>query len=220
MDWIFEHIQVIAIVAGVIAYWINQRKRHKAGESADYDGDGIPDVPQTRKLGDRENPDAAQSERERQIREEMLRKIAERRGGGSPPALPPDLPAPARRAPAQPLEAPRPASSSPLEEMLRRAADALRRNEEAARAEAAAAEKAERRRLRRLREQALALEEARRQETAKAAAIAAHESPLIEFRRENLIRRALLQDLRGAGNLRRAIVLREVIGPPVGLSRR
>ncbi len=219
MDWIFEHIQVIAIVAGVIAYWINQRKRHKAGESADYDGDGIPDVPQTRKLGDRNNPDAAQSERERQIREEMLRKIAERRGGGIPPALPSEPSAPPRHAPAEPLEAPRPVMANPIEEMLRRAAEAMRRTEEDAKAKAAA-EKAERRRLRKLKEQALALEEARRQEATQAAESAQPTSLLIEIRRENVVRRELLRDLQGTGNLRRAIVLREVLGPPVALSRR
>lgn len=219
MDWIFEHIQVIAIVAGVIAYWINQRKRHKAGESADYDGDGIPDVPQTRKLGDRNNPDAAQSERERQIREEMLRKIAERRGGGIPPALPSEPSAPPRHAPAEPLEAPRPVMANPIEEMLRRAAEAMRRTEEDAKAKAAA-EKAERRRLRKLKEQALVLEEARRQEATQAAEIARPTSLLIEIRRENVVRRELLRDLQGTGSLRRAIVLREVLGPPVALSRR
>ena len=219
MYWIFEHIQVIAIVAGVIAYWINQRKRHKEGESADYDGDGIPEVPQTRKLGDRNNPDAAQSERERQVREEMRRKIAERRGGGTPPALPSEVPAPPRHAPAEPLEAPRPVMANPIEEMLRRAAEAMRRSEEDSRAKAAA-EKAERRRLRKLKEQALALEEARRQAVAQAAEIAQPAVPSIQVKRENVARKMLLRDLQGAENLRRAIVLREVLGPPVGLGRR
>lgn len=219
MDWIFEHIQVIAIVAGVIAYWINQRKRHKEGESADYDGDGIPEVPQTRKLGDRNNPDAAQSERERQVREEMRRKIAERQGGGTPPALPSEVPAPPRHAPAEPLEAPRPVMANPIEEMLRRAAEAMRRSEEDSRAKAAA-EKAERRRLRKLKEQALALEEARRQAVAQAAEIAQPAVPSIQVKRENVARKMLLRDLQGAENLRRAIVLREVLGPPVGLGRR
>ncbi|MBP8255912.1 MAG: hypothetical protein KAX37_01215 [Opitutaceae bacterium] len=220
MDWIFEHIQFIAIVAGVIAYWINQRKRHKAGESADYDGDGVPDVPQTRKLGDRNTPDAAQSERERQIRGEMLRRIAERRGAGSPPALPSEPPAPIRRVPAEPLEAPRPVSANPIEEMLRRAAEAMRRSAEAAKTEADAAEKAERRRLRKLREQALALEEERRQAVAQVTEVATPSLLSIDSTRENRVRSALLRDLRGSENLRRAMVLREVLGPPVGLSRR
>ncbi|HRP05734.1 MAG TPA: hypothetical protein PLV87_12555, partial [Opitutaceae bacterium] len=84
----------------------------------------------------------------------------------------------------------------------------------------AAAEKADRRRLRKLKEQALVLEEARRQEATQAAEIARPTSLLIEIRRENVVRRELLRDLQGTGSLRRAIVLREVLGPPVALSRR
>lgn len=109
--------------------------------------------------------------------------------------------------------------ANPIEEMLRRAAEAMRRTEEDAKAKAAA-EKAERRRLRKLKEQALALEEARRQEATQAAEIARPTSLLIEIRRENVVRRELLRDLQGTGSLRRAIVLREVLGPPVALSRR
>lgn len=219
MDWIFEHIQFIAVVAGVIAYWVNQRRRAKEGESADYDGDGIPDVAERRTSAERKGQDPEQAERERQVREEMRRRIAERRGEGPPPPLPSTSAEPSPPA-AGPLDAPRPVSQSPIEEMLRRAAEALRSREEAARAEAAAAEKAERRRLRQLREQAAALEKERQQELARAAEIARAQAPAVESLRGDAARESLLRDLRGAENLRRAFVLREVMGPPVGLGGR
>ena len=227
MQWILDHVQFIAIVAGVIAYYLNQRRREKQGEDADYDGDSIPDNRQPRRsLADPRNPDPEVAERERRIREEMIRKIAERRGGASPSpsAPPPPLPSkpatPQRRVLAGPVEAPRPASGNPLEEMLRRAVDAARRQEESVRAEATAAENAERERQRRLHEQQLrALEEKRRAELARAEAIARAATP-IRSPVPEADRGALLQDLRGSRNLRRAMVLREVLGPPVGLSRR
>ncbi len=226
MDWILDHVQFIAIVAGVVAYWINQRRREREGQDADYDGDGIPDNRKRRRpLVDPRNPNPEVAEHERRVREDMLRKIAERRGGGrssptAPPALPSKPTVPHRRVPPGPVEAPRPASGNPLEEILRRAVDAARRQEESVRAEALAAENAERERQRRHHEQHLrALEEQRRAELARAEAIARTATPIRRAVPE-VDRGALLQDLRGFRNLRRAMVLREVLGPPVGLSRR
>ena len=43
MNWVLDHLQIIIVVAGAIAYWINQRAREKAGQEADYDEDGIPE---------------------------------------------------------------------------------------------------------------------------------------------------------------------------------
>ena len=34
MDWVFDNLQVLLVIAGVIAYWVNQRRREKAGEEA------------------------------------------------------------------------------------------------------------------------------------------------------------------------------------------
>ena len=65
-------------------------------------------------------------------------------------------------------------------------------------------------------EQMRELEAARKAAQRKAAAVAAQAvafAPAATTER----RGDLLADLRGAGNLRRAIVLREVLGPPVGL---
>ncbi len=103
MSWIFEHLQIIVFVAGAIAYWLNQRAREKAGEQADYDGDGIPESP-TRPLApaSRDGSDPEQDERVRRIQEEIRRKIAERQG----------------RAPA-PAPSAEPAEFDPLRELLR-----------------------------------------------------------------------------------------------------
>jgi hypothetical protein len=43
MKWVLEHLQLIIVIAGAIAYWINQRAREKAGQEADYDEDGVPE---------------------------------------------------------------------------------------------------------------------------------------------------------------------------------
>jgi len=32
MDWVFEHFQLIVVVGGVIAYWLNQRRKAKEEE--------------------------------------------------------------------------------------------------------------------------------------------------------------------------------------------
>jgi hypothetical protein len=103
MNWVLDHLQIIIVVAGAIAYWINQRAREKAGQEADYDEDGIPEnrpaprmETQTRELSpaNRNGTDIDQEERARRIREEIQRKIAERRGRapGSAPAAPPPVP--------------------------------------------------------------------------------------------------------------------------------
>lgn len=86
MAWILEHLQIIVFVAGAIAYWLNQRAREKAGEQADYDGDGIPEAP-TRPLtpASRDGSDPEQDERVRRIQEEIRRKIAERQGRAPAP---------------------------------------------------------------------------------------------------------------------------------------
>ena len=43
MDLILDNLQLLLVIAGSFAYWLNQRRREKSGESADYDEDGIPE---------------------------------------------------------------------------------------------------------------------------------------------------------------------------------
>lgn len=85
MHWIFDNLQLLIVVAGAVAYWLNQRKREKEGQDADYDGDGIPE----RRGTVAPNADALEEEeRTRRIQEEIRRKILERRSGTPPVAIP------------------------------------------------------------------------------------------------------------------------------------
>jgi len=223
MKWVLDNLQIILVVAGTIAYWLNQRRRDKAGEEADYDGDGIPDNQSPRRKIDPNQPDPEEEARARKIQEEIRRKIAERRGESlpQPPRLPDTVSPPVvpvgRKVPVPgPIEAPRPTYSNPLEEMLRKLADP---QEEVARARAAAAERAARERQLQLEEQMRELEQMQRAEREKAAALRRSVRTQTESKKSysGSAQRELVQDLRGARNLRRAVVLREVLGPPPGL---
>jgi hypothetical protein len=131
--------------------------------------------------------DPAEAERTRRIQEEIRRKIAERAGGAPAPA-------PARVPEPPPLFQPEPPPRA------RTAALA-----------AASAHEAILQRQRDLEEQLRAVEAGRRA-TRRNEVIAEASA-----RKPTAARTALLGDLKGAENLRRAIVLREVLGPPVGL---
>ncbi len=194
MDWILDHLQIIIAIAAAIAYWLNARRSDKAGEPADYDGDGKPDnVPG----GGRAMRDHQQSlenaENTRRIQEEIRRRIAERQGGGrvTPPPLAPAL----RRHEPEPG----------------RYAAAEARREEAQREEAAMLE-----RQRGLAEQLAALQ-ARKAETAREAKSVWTQQPEAVATTDSHEGVGLLRELRSARSLRKAIVLREVLGTPVGL---
>lgn len=223
MDWIFDNLQLILVVAGAIAYWLNQRAREKAGQEADYDQDGIPEhrpPPLERSPGReiagplaRQAGDLDQEERARRIREEIQRKIAERRGQAvppvlaEPPRLPPILERPVFR---EEAEAPYSRSEPTPPPMPQAPAQAY--------SDSAALE-----RQRRLAEEFERLEEQR--EAARRAAAAARAAsreaapvygaaPVVGAM---LGLRSVGEELRDPRALRRAFVLREVISPPVGL---
>ncbi len=223
MDWIFEHLQLIIVVAGTIAYWINQRAREKAGEDADYDGDGKPEVRGAPKRdltpASRDGSDPEQDERVRRIQEEIRRKIAERRGQPVPPPLaPPEL------KPFRPLfeETPPPPLARPLEQPPVPAwrEEPVREVTVNAYDDSAALE-----RQRKLEEQMAELEarraEARRAAQAAArsggqeAANAAYDAAKPDV--PGLSARRLQDELRNPRALRRAMVLKEVLGAPVAL---
>lgn len=194
MDWIFENLQLIIVVAGSIAYWLNQRKREKEGQDADYDGDGVPEVkgaPQTEAF--------EEAERTRKIQEEIRRKILERRGGAAPAPVPvPTVPAPSmqeyREEPEWMGEGPPPRTAPPpLDEAVLA-------------------------RQRALQEQIYALEARRAATKAQAAAkgfpaaegVQTGTRPYAELP-------ALVTALKQPAALRQAIILREILGPPVAL---
>ena len=218
MDWIFDHLQIIVFIAGIIAYWINQRRREKAGESADYDGDGVPETPTVRRKLDPAEPDPEEAERTRRIQEEIRRKILQRHEDRTGPmAEPPSLPGPtvteSRPSLPNPTAAPRPVAGGQLPDVLRRVLEQVRDPEAERRA---AADRAVRERQRQLQEQLAALEAERLAAQSRATSkVEAAEAEATVRREEREL--SLTGDLRGAKNLRRAVVLREVLGPPVGL---
>jgi len=140
------------------------------------------------------NPE--QAARTRRIQEEIRRKIAERRGL----SIPPDVP---------PLEESEPAFEPPVVYQESAPTDVASTATHAAILE----------RQQRLAEQMRALETARVTERRKAGETAAAEKTETNSERGQILdsRRELLADVRDTASLRRAFVLREVLGPPVGL---
>jgi hypothetical protein len=209
MDWIGEHfLQIIIAVAAAIAAYMNNRKKEKSGEPADFDGDGIPD----NRPGQFEpaQMDMDEADRTRRLQDEIRRKIAERRSEQSP---------------VPPLVAPRPVSQ-PIPEVIQRRFEKTeapvappplpRKLSPAAQADRDA-EILERQRE--LEAQMRALE-ARRAEHKRQALETAPISAATAYKTATSTKTSgpeLLADLRKPGGARRAWILREVLGTPAGL---
>jgi len=197
-------IQILFVVAGVIAYWLNQRAREKAGEEPDYDGDGIPERrAQQREIAptSRDGTDPAQAERLRRIQDDIRRKIAERRGEIAPPPMPPEVVI--FQEPEQVFRAP--VAQPPLrpDAFAHEDSDSLERQRKLS--EQMERLEAQRREARRLAETTFSTQ----RQTAAAAAL----SPRAESGR----RPSVTAELRDPRALRRALVLREVLNEPVAL---
>ncbi len=197
MEWIFDHLQIIIAVAAAIAYWLNQRRQAQQGDAEeDRTESPVRDF----------NADPAEAERTRRIQEEIRRKIAERAGGGPINVPPPPLFRTETSAP-RPVAAP-----LPQREFTREVEPPPMVQPPSFQATAAAILE----RQRELEEQMRELETARKAAQRRAASVAANTAvfaPAAASERNV----GLLSDLHGGRNLRRAIVLREVLGPPVGL---
>ncbi|CAM2927483.1 hypothetical protein [Rariglobus hedericola] len=199
MDWIKDHLQIVIAIAGVIAYWLNARSKNKAGEAADYDGDGqavhAPGGGRTM----REHDQAADhDENTRRIQDEIRRKIAERQGGvtrTAPTVTPTPPPMPAHRR--EPVMAPY-ATEIRREETEREAAIVLERQ-------------------RKLAEQLAALRERKAEAGRDAKSVWMQQPESVAAAKSSRDDIGLLTELRNASSLRKAIVLREVLGTPVGL---
>lgn len=221
MDWVWDNLQLIIIIAGGIAMWLNQLRREKNGEPADYDGDGIPDnrVPpraETRELtpSSRDGSNPAQDERVRQIQEEIRRKIAERRSQAAPPPMPAPVPAPEPWHRAEPVFREEPMTPSPPPMPAPTVREVVVHDDQAA--------------LERQRQMAgqLAELEARRQEARRAARVLRESKTAAPSHSEVWSTpasaavaggQALAVELGDPRALRRAMVLREVLDPPVAL---
>lgn len=204
MNWVIEHLQIIIGVAAAIAYFLNRRRAAAAEESAA--------APTSETL--------QQEERTRQIQAEIRRKIAERRAAAEAPLaparmprmnLPPMLP-PTRVPPLDPFGGP---MRKILKEIERAAQPEAPPQYDPTVSEATAALE----RQKALQEQLKTLEAARAAEQRRAAEIAAaHRAtsapalPTVTFEPGDL--RARLRDPK---ELRRTIVLRELLGPPLAL---
>ncbi len=206
MDWIQDNLQVVIAVAGAIAYWLTQRKKEQAGEPTDYDGDGRPDNPHREEQF--EDPELA--ERTRRIREEIQRKIEERRRGGAgydrpgAPALEPQL---------SDAEGPPVIIPQEMPPMVREVTVKP--------APLTASDTSALRRLAELREQQETLAEQLKQAQEMKAAVLRRrqfEATISAEKTAQLLHRATLVDeLRNRESVRRAMILREILGPPVAL---
>jgi len=198
-DWVVKHSWTLVIIAGVIAQVIKAIRGQKDDEpSAPADS------------ADKPFADPELSERTRRIREDIQRKIEERRrgmgqGSHEPPAPPPPMPE---------VEANAYDTPPPLvrEVAVERAPAPVR----------ASVSRAEAQRQAEILEQQAALAEKMRElELMKAAAVRRNEFEQATADTQTAdkvaARGALLDDLRSRDALRRAFVLREVLGPPVAL---
>jgi hypothetical protein len=188
MDWILNHLFVLFIVAAAVANMVQKARRAGTRQQA------------------RRVLDPGAEERTRRVQEEIRRKIAERAGRtlvGSPPMSP----LPAAGPPAAPP------SRNIYQELARQMAEAKKI------AEAGAQQRMEDEQKSRELAEARQMAEAQRtlqrqQQTVATAAVyraVDQKTPALGARDQ------LLADLREPDSLRRAFVLREILGEPVGL---
>lgn len=193
MDWVFDHLQILIAAGAGLAYWLNQRKRAQEEESEDAE----------QPLADARNVSDDEA-RARKIREEIRRKIAERQRGPSnipgPAAEPPPL---FRRFVEEPPVV--------VEDPFNR--DKWREAPEEPRGPSAE-EQAVLKRQKLLQERMKQLEQTRVEAKRRAENIVPKRA---QRTTSSVGSRSLREDLHHTGSIRRAIILREVLGPPVGL---
>ncbi|MBA3849119.1 MAG: hypothetical protein C0502_03885 [Opitutus sp.] len=196
IEWISDNLFTLVIVAGVLAQLlkaIRGQKDRGAGDTA---------APEQTREFEFEDPELA--ERTRKIREDIRRKIAERRRGGEPPVREED-------------SAPQPAAYEEPPPIVREVA--VEHRPEPVHTYATRVETQRAAEI--LEQQAALAEQMRELELRKAAAARRTEFEHATADRQTATkvaaRGAVLEDLRSPQALRRAFVLREVLGPPVAL---
>jgi hypothetical protein len=203
MKWILEHLQLIIFIIVLISMvrGAMQAAKNKPG-------------------GDEERPelpgDLEEQARMREVQERIRRKIAERRGEAAAPVAPPAQFAPAEPPPRPPLSH-RP-QADPLDgptprELLRRTYQPRVPPVVAP----AAFDSATLGRQEELADQIRQLEAERLANDRRVAQLATETATVAAAYAPTKAQVAWLADLRKADNLRRAIVLREVVGPPIAL---
>jgi hypothetical protein len=194
MDWILEHIRVLIVVGGAIAYWLNQRKKAREAAEAERSLPAQPVQAPASQLNE-------EAERVRRIQEEIRRKILQRTSGGAAPARPqppPELPEPVMAKPrAQEREDAYSLSRDDSTELASREKALLEQQQDP---------------LARMRD----LEANRRQSSSRKAEAFA-EKTTAALGSAAAEKGSLLADLRNTSSVRRAVILREILGTPVGL---
>ncbi len=214
MNWILEHLQIVVVIATTVAWWLNQRREAKKTEDGESPGTTRPVAGRPKDNSPWAPVDYEEIERTRKIQDEIRRKIAERRGEAGPPPVPPAQSRPVAPPAAPPR--PEPVVARPAE----RRAD---RQPWAADDEAAAAQ------VNRWDERIQELQRTRAQAERRAAEIRAAQPavtpvPLpaaaaaVDFVEDGSAE-DWLATLRDPHEVRRAIILREVLGEPVGMRR-
>ncbi len=202
MNWILEHFQIVLALAGAVAYWLKQR----ASESGDDDSEV------QKKIAEREahekrikeqiyGQDAEAAERTRRVQEEIRRRREQREAGAPVPQQPPMLRS--ERPLASPVMAPRPVAESIKRPRLKPV-------------HAASPSEAEIRRQEELAQKMRDLEAAKRAAQFRAKELAAIEASKAESA-PPVAPGDLVGELRDPRGLRRAIILREVLGAPLAL---
>jgi len=207
MEWILENFgKLLPVLLAVLYFWLNSKRRHPDAQEAE-DSDG-----------------SDEAERARRIQEEIRRRILERQRGDSsgPHVEPPVLVEESLHQPQSRQE--RPTGQQDVREAVFDPYEIDNRYEEDQQWTD------QRDVLERQAQLAKRFEEARRlTETRKASGMRAQAQigsskrnvvrpPSVEWA-VNPLRAALMRDLRGRTGLKRAILLREVLGEPVGLRR-
>jgi hypothetical protein len=213
MNWILEHLQfVLAIVAG-IAYWLNQQ-RAAAAEKTEAERDKT-----VQPASMAEADDAMRAEH---VREAIRRKIATRREG-VPEAARAERnvveDTPQRKFELPPLMRPRPVSpldpfGGPSRPAVRRAELEPVRPVELPRILSNETLEASLERQKQLAAKLQEYADQRMLVERRAAAITVNQAAVAQ---RALAGEELRRDLRGPRSLRRAMILREVLGTPVGL---
>ena len=218
LDWILENLGLVIVLTITALSFL--RGMFRAGQT-DESG---PVAPRSRMEGE-EDPEAA--ERTRRVQEEIRRKIAERQGRmvaveerrepATARAEPPPLLPPSRVPPVDPF-------GGSMRKILRKIEEAAEQRRESLPESFEPVESAALRRQRELEEQLRAAEAQRAEARRRAQEIMGKDigAPGSQKRAwgSTNVRTAgasVREELKDPGALRRAFVLREVLGPPVGL---
>ena len=210
MDWILDHLQLLIVIAGSIAYYFNQRSRLKQGlPPQDEDGNVLGGP--TPGAFDPAGMEAEEARRTQELREELRQKREQRERGLQAPQ-PPSLPIPA---PARTENAPRPVVFDPMAEMMReltrRMTPEVQPQPQPQPQRAPLVDQEALTRQRDLAEKLRNLEDAERGVRRRAEAIRSQEADT------RAAAAPVFEGLRTPAELRRAILCAEILGKPLSL---